>query len=104
MESPGTSWFFRVAERATADAIVVSAAGRVGSAAAPRLADALKSAERRTSSVILDVSDVDYISSAGIRVIEEAAGRLKIAGKALTVRGARNATRLSLDMAGVANS
>jgi hypothetical protein len=44
---------------------------------------------------------VDYISSAGVRAIEQAAARLNGEGKVLAVRGALGATRLCLDMARV---
>jgi anti-anti-sigma regulatory factor len=44
---------------------------------------------------------VDYISSAGVRAIEQAAARLSAEGKVLAVCGAHGATRLCLDMARV---
>jgi len=77
------------------------AAGRVGSAAAPRLADALADAGRRSDRVVLDLSGVDYISSAGVRVIEQAATQSNAQGKALLVRGAGSVARLCLEIARV---
>jgi len=101
LQLPGTSWFFTISERTTPDSITLAAAGRVGSAAAPQLAAALMAAGRQTSRVVLDVSEVDYISSAGIQAIEQAADRLRAEGKTLTTCGASGATRLCLETAGV---
>lgn len=98
----GTSWFFTISERTTPDSITLAAAGRVGSAAAPQLAAALLAAGQRAPRVVLDVSEVDYISSAGIRAIEEAVDRLRAEGKTLDACGASGATRLCLEMAGIA--
>ncbi len=101
---PATAWFFRTSEEAaTPDSVVLIAAGRLGSAAAPQLAAALTAAGRRTATrVVLDVSNVDYISSAGIQAIEDACAGLAAQGKTLVVQGARDATLLCLQMARVA--
>ena len=100
-QPPGTAWFFTITEHSLQDALVLVVTGRVGSAAAPRLTDALADAGRRSDRVVLDLSGVDYISSAGVRAIEQAAARSNAQGKALLVRGAGSVARLCLEIAGV---
>jgi anti-anti-sigma regulatory factor len=50
--------------------------------------------------VVLDLADLDYISSAGLHAIETAGARLHARSKSLTVRGAHGVTKLSLGLAG----
>ena len=100
-QTPGTAWFFTITEQSLQDPLVLIAVGRVGSAAAPSLADALAAAGRRSDRVVLDLSAVDYISSPGVRAIEQATAQLNAQGKALVVRGVCGAARLCLEIAGV---
>jgi anti-anti-sigma factor len=101
LQTPGTAWFFAITEQSLQDSLVLIAAGRVGSAAAPKLADALADGGRRSDRVVLDLSAVDYISSPGVSAIQQAARRLTAQGKALVVRGASGAARLCLEIAQV---
>jgi anti-anti-sigma factor len=101
LQTPGTAWFFAITYQSLDDALVLVAAGRVGTAAAPKLADALADAGRLTDRVVLDLSAVDYISSAGVKAIEQATTHLNAQGKALVIRGAGGATRLCLEIARV---
>jgi anti-anti-sigma factor len=99
------SWFLTVTRRAEGGSLVVSAAGRVGSRAASKLEAALLAAagdgrQDDGRQVVLDLAEVDYISSAGLHAIELAAGQLKARNVKLLVRGAEGATKLSLDLAG----
>jgi anti-anti-sigma regulatory factor len=48
--------------------------------------------------IVVELSGVDYISSAGIAAIEECAARLQAEGRALVVRGASGATAFCLDI------
>ena len=50
---------------------------------------------------MLDLSAVDYISSTGVRAIEQATADLNAQGKALVVRGVGGAARLCLEIARV---
>lgn len=100
-QSAETAWFLTIAERAAGDAVVLDVAGRIGSAAAPQLTEALSSAGTRGSRIVLELSGVDYISSAGIAAIEHGAARLAAEGKTLVIRGGRGATALCLDLARV---
>lgn len=75
--------------------------GRIGAAGAPQLSEAMIGAGLRASRIVLELSGVDYISSAGVAAIEHSAARLRAEGKALVVRGASGATAFCLDMARV---
>ena len=90
-------WFLTLSRRAEAGSLVVSAAGRLGKRTAPKLEAALLAAAAESGHVVLDLAEVDYISSAGLHAIELAAGRLQ---GSLLVRGAQGVTKLSLDLAG----
>jgi anti-sigma B factor antagonist len=49
---------------------LVKASGRIDSSTAPQLADAMDSiTERGKFKIVFDVSDVEYMSSAGLRVL-----------------------------------
>jgi anti-anti-sigma factor len=94
------SWYLTVTRRAVGGSLVVTAAGRLGSAAAPELAAALRTAADEGLQVVLDLTGVDYISSAGIQIITMAASGLHSGGTTLLVRGASGATQVSLELAG----
>jgi anti-anti-sigma factor len=99
------SWFLTITRRTEGGSLVVSAAGRLGSSSASKLESALLAAaddgrQDDGRQVVLDLAEVDYISSAGLHAIELAAGRLQARNVKLLVRGAEGATKLSLDLAG----
>jgi anti-anti-sigma factor len=98
------SWYLTITTQTVGATVVVTAAGRVGSAGAAELEAALLAASDGGSGegcqVILDLAAVDYISSAGLEVIEKGAARLRAQTATLVVRGAEGATKLSLDFAG----
>ena len=76
--------------------------GRVSHRTAPDLATALDSATGSPGSgVVLDLSGVDYISSAGLRAVETAASRMKGSGRGLVVCGLRDAVSVAFDLAGL---
>jgi len=98
------SWYLTVTSRTVEATVVVTATGRVGSAGAPELEAALRAISDQNSGevrqVVLDLAGVDYVSSAGLEVIENAAARLRARNATLVLRGAEGATKLSLDFAG----
>ena len=70
-------WYLSV-ERTDADGVaVISAEGRISQRTAADLQTIVTAAiESSPRGVVLDLSGVDYISSAGLRVLERAAARL----------------------------
>lgn len=80
-------------EHTEADQLVIAVAGRLDSNSAPDLEQALLPRMQERSGVILDLHRVDYVSSAGLRVLLKAAKvarskdhRLALAGLAPQVQ------------------
>lgn len=96
----GTSWYCRISRETQAESAVITAIGRLGHAAAAELDAALAALPGKSVQVVLDLAEVDYISSPAIQVIEAAGVSIRARGGSLVVRGAAGATRLSLDLAG----
>jgi anti-anti-sigma factor len=76
--------------------------GRLGTEGAGELAEAMAAAveagERR---VLVDVSGVDYASSAGLMALDAIAGRVSAAGGAMVLCGLTEPVRLVFDLAGL---
>jgi anti-sigma B factor antagonist len=73
--------------------------GRLGAPTAGALTQALDEVVRSgRARVVLDCSRVEYVSSAGLAVLEDAAERMKQAGGALVLRGLNEAVRVSLEV------
>ena len=94
------SWSLRASLQADATGVLLIVAGRLGTAAAPELRSALDAATSAGGHVRLDLADVDYISSAGLAVLDDAAQRLRAAGGELKVVRASEAVSLALRLTG----
>ena len=77
--------------RRFADAVVVTPAGRIDQSSADEFRDALAPhlarCARGQDGVILDLSELEYISSAGLRVLMLAAKQSKAQGGTLVITG-----------------
>lgn len=85
--------------------IVLFLEGRLGHGTAAELNGALQAvlaAGRRD--LVLDLSGVDYLSSAGLKVIESLALAQKTHGSKLSLQAPSSAARLSLQLSGLAGS
>lgn len=81
--------------------IVLHAAGPVDSNTAPQLQESLlRAAEDPTGAVTLDVAEVPYMSSAGLRVLLMAAKALQKRGERLQLVGVRPHVYEVLNLAG----
>jgi stage II sporulation protein AA (anti-sigma F factor antagonist) len=91
----------QIAEDRANDALVVAPAGRLDSVTSSELerhlAARLAAGERR---LVIDLAGVDYISSAGLRVLLMAAKRLKEPSSALVLCGMGPGVRTVLELAG----
>ena len=76
-------------ERRTGNAVVLAPAGRIDMATADQFRDRLiplvNAAGETHGSVVLDFSGVDYISSAGLRVLMLAAKQARASGASVAV-------------------
>ena len=95
-------WYLRVEPDQSSGVSVLTLAGRVSHRTAPDLAAALESATGSPGGgVVLDLSGVDYISSAGLRAVETAASGMRASGRGLIVCGLRDAVSVAFDLAGL---
>jgi len=95
-------WYLRVESDQSSGVSVLTVAGRVSHRTAPDLETALESATAAPAGgVVLDLSGLDYISSAGLRAVGAAASRMKARGRGLVVCGLRDAVGVAFDLAGL---
>jgi anti-anti-sigma factor len=82
--------------------LVLALAGRIGAASAARLDAALTEAvSRGDRRLVIDMAEVDYISSAGLKVLAAAVHRCAAAGGAFVACGLLDPVRIALDLGGV---
>jgi len=98
---PDRRWELRVETTEVGGAVLTIARGRIGHASAAVLADALAGAGAGHPWVVLDVEAVDYVSSAGLRLLDEAAARCAAARGALILAGVSDPVLIALDLAGI---
>ena len=86
----------------TGAACVISITGRLGEAGArSEEVQAAFARGRARPALIVDVSGVDYVSSPGLRLLEEAAAAALHDGRTFVLCGASDAVRIALDLAGL---
>ena len=83
------------------DVLVVSAAGAVDLHTAPQLADAVADAGRQSASFMLDLTEVDFLSSAGLSVLVTAAQHAQTAGGRLAIVATNRTVLRALEVAGL---
>jgi anti-anti-sigma factor len=75
--------------------------GRIGHVAADELEAVLSHTSDGVSTVVIDLSGVDYLSSAALKVIQSGADRLSKNGGQLRVRAPSGAARFALELSGL---
>jgi anti-anti-sigma factor len=75
--------------------------GRLGHAAAAELANLAGQPRLDASGMIIDLSGVDYLSSAALKVFQSLADGQSLAGGRLTLRAPSVAARLALELSGL---
>ena len=83
------------------DSIGVKFQGRVSGADAERLTNAICSAARYKKNVVLDLSEVSYLSSAGIGSLIKGSKTCRLKGGRLKVVGVNDVTKNILEIAGL---
>ncbi len=83
---------------------VVGPAGRIDSTTAQAFEDSVLSVlDAASNSIVIDLSQLEYVSSAGLRVFLTAAKKAKSFGGALTTCSAQPSVREVFEMSGLAN-
>jgi anti-anti-sigma factor len=94
-------WPLRISEDRHQGVLILTLAGRIGSISAPTLRDRLDAisagGDRR---LVLDCGGVDYLSSAGLVVLEAANSRFDALKGALVLCALTEPVRIVLDLAG----
>jgi stage II sporulation protein AA (anti-sigma F factor antagonist) len=95
-------WSLVIQQTSRDGALIVSPAGRLGSFGSGELIDALVAAMAQGHrKIVLDLSRVDYLSSAGLLALEVVLGRMHQEKGALVLCGVSEPVRLALDLAGL---
>lgn len=83
--------------------VTVAPAGQIDLATAPKLAAALAEARRDgISEIVVDLAEVDFLDSAGVRVLVQASRETTAAGATLYLKGAEGWVARVLEITGVA--
>lgn len=89
-----------ISENSRVGALVISASGRIDSNTAGALEAILPSRVKDNGVTIVDLADVPYVSSAGLRVLLIGAKAAKAAGNALVLTGLSPALQDVFDISG----
>jgi anti-anti-sigma factor len=100
MSAHDHAWTVSTSTMAAHDSADVQVRGRLGEAGAPELVAALTAASRSALRLRLDLEQVDYISSAGLKALADTAERLHQIGGGLELVAASECVKLALRLAG----
>jgi anti-anti-sigma factor len=89
-----------ISTRTANDTHIVAIAGNLDSTTSPEAQKALEEVLTTARKVALDFSELDYISSAGLRVLLGAAKKLKAAGGDLRMFGLNQSVREVFEISG----
>ena len=89
-----------ISTRTSKDTHIVAIAGNLDSATSPEAQKALDAVLVSARKVVLDFSELDYISSAGLRVLLGAAKRLRASGGTRRVFGLNQSVREVFQISG----
>ncbi len=90
----------QISTRISNDKHIVAIAGSMDSTTSPEAQKALDEVVARAKKVVLDFSALDYISSAGLRVLLGAAKKLKGSGGTLSIFGVNQSVKEVFDISG----
>lgn len=96
----GIVWYLRTSEEDVGPVHLVVVEGRISSATAAELGRVLTSPAASRQAVVVDLSGVDYINGAGLRVFEAAAARFNGSTGELVVCGLRPPVQAAFRLAG----
>lgn len=85
------------------DYSIVSIEGNLDAMTSPKAEEMLKAEAQNTNKIILDLTKLEYISSAGLRVVLNLAKILQIQGGVLALAGLGNQVQEVFDISGFSN-
>jgi anti-anti-sigma factor len=95
-------WRVAVNSEGDGETAELAVRGRLGQSGAAELDSILQGfLDHGTRTILLDLTAVDYISSPGLRLLDDRAKQLEEQGGTLSVRHVTDAVRLALDLAGL---
>ena len=94
------AWSLHASLDRSSGVATLSVSGRIGSAGAVDLKSAIQNAAVAGERLLLDLDAVDYLSSPGLAVLQDAARQLAEQGGALDLVRASEAVRMALRLAG----
>ena len=90
----------QISTRTSSDIHIVAIAGNLDSTTSPEAQKALDAVLAGARKVVLDFSELDYISSAGLRVLLGAAKQLRASGGTLRIFGLNQSVREVFEISG----
>ena len=100
-DEDGTVWHLHVTEENIGEVLVLVVAGRISNATAGDLGRALDRPDNsRFRGIIVDLSAVDYVNSAGLQQLEAAVARMQASHCELVVCGLRPVVNAVFQLAG----
>jgi len=90
----------QITTRTSNDIHIVAIAGSLDSTTAPEAQKSLDAVLAGANKVVLDFSELDYISSAGLRVLLGAAKKLRASGETLRMFGLNQSVREVFEISG----
>ncbi len=90
----------QISTRTSGDIHIVGIAGSLDSSTSPEAQKSLDQLLASAKKIVLDFSSLDYISSAGLRVLLGAAKKLRASGGALGMFGLNPSVREVFDISG----
>jgi anti-anti-sigma factor len=98
---PRALWWLSIGQDDVDGALVLTVAGRIGHSAAGELRRVLAAVlDSGCRHVIVDLTDVDYVSGAALLAVDSTAGRLRATGGELVLCGLTHPVRSTLQIAG----
>ena len=95
-------WPLRIVEERRDGALVLALTGRLGAASAGRFGAAVAEAVGRGEArLVIDLTEVDYISSAGLNALATATGLCAQARGAMALCGLTDPVRIAFDLGGL---
>ncbi|MCR5045624.1 MAG: STAS domain-containing protein [Treponema sp.] len=83
--------------------LTVALSGRLDTTTAPQLEDALSSALEGVKELLFDFNNIEYISSAGLRIMLNSQKKMNAAGGSMKLVGVNDVVREVFEVTGFAN-